>query len=784
MSQKGPVEAAVGVEHATALHPEERVKFKSLVLGNPNYFGNMPELGFKAVQAMSVNMSYEELMCVGLQPDADKLTAVVNLKRHTGYEGNACGPGSREYVRFFVERSGVWHDLGDVSFTVHDLPNSSPLPLSYEVQLDLNEARKYCGQENLVNIRAILSWNWEPQAGNAAWTPPWGNVVNVRVQIAPKSWPIISVGDLLKEKLIELKPELLAQVNLQQVLETTPPAAKSYAELKAMYADKKVPGHRVGFTAAQQLLKGPITSALLPAANPAAKGTTMSSQASVSAANLTLGSELAAIIAALQNTQGDTTYERLTCAGYNPETRMLGGVVEMRQSSGYSGALCDPGSTEYVGFWLYYGGAWHSLGMTHVQVHDLAGITPAHPVQYAVFRGVNVPEHLCQDIAGLPLRAILSWQTPPTDENYVPVWGNVLDTNIQPIIGDGSHITERVRLMRVNSVGISGISSVAENVGLGAMIGLADPTGDAQDCNNANDSPFGGPLFIEGDFTVRSDAYFDPVTGQVLLGAKPLRYTVQVEGISPLSAPVLLTNPFGITAFPLNPPIGSPSTLITQQFAAANGLSAYTYYEGNIQAVNPRTLAVWDAAGLAEGQYRITVTGYEWNGAAYMPLATGPQIKDVYIYNGYPHTELVLVGLVPTPVPFQRPQVTLHITSAGGDCGDITVGDTLQGTFSVTDRFFGSLSIGLEPITVGGVPQHLNAVQITVGGVVKPNGVSYGPQAGTTGMSGDWSLPTLGMTPCGYTLVLGAWDRALVGNSCVGHPNQIGVGFCLRAVNL
>ena len=217
--------------------------------------------------------------------------------------------------------------------------------------------------------------------------------------------------------------------------------------------------------------------------------------------------------------------------------------------------------------------------------------------------------------------------------------------------------------MRVNSVGISGISSVAENVGLGLMIGLADPTGDAQDCNNANDSPFGGPLFIEGDFTVRSDAYFDPSTGHVLPGAKPLRYTVQVEGISPVSAPVLLTNPFGITAFPVNPPIGSPSTLITQQFAPADGLTAYTYYEGNIQAVNPRTLAVWDAAGLAEGQYRITVTGYEWSGAAYLPLTTGPQTKDVYIYNGFPHTELVLVGGVPTPVPFQRPQVALHITS-------------------------------------------------------------------------------------------------------------------------
>ena len=69
---------------------------------------------------------------------------------------------------------------------------------------------------------------------------------------------------------------------------------------------------------------------------------------------------------------------------------------------------------------------------------------------------------------------------------------------------------------------------------------------------------------------------------------------------------------------------------------------------------------------------------------------------------------------------------------------------------------------------------------------MQPNGVAYGntAQAVTTGMSGTWTLATNGMTPCGYTIVLGAWDRALVGNSCVGHYNQIGVGFCLRAPDL
>lgn len=763
MESKINLESSAAGEQVAGLHSEERLKFKSLILANPNYFGTSPELGFKAVKAMSYNTTYEELMCIGLQPDANRLEAVVNIRQHTGYGGDACSTGSREYVRFFVERSGTWVDLGDVSFTVHDMPNSSPLPLSYSVDIDLNEARKYCDEQNFVNIRGILSWTWEPTPGNASFNPPWGNVVNVRVQIAPKWFPILSLGELLADKLIELKPSLLSQVNLNQTLEVKPALPKTFAELKAFYAKKNVPGHRFGFAEAQKLLKNPVTSSLMPAAK-SAPTVTKSVEGKLSlpsAETLSLGPELGAIISALLDTQGDTTYEQLECVGYNPETRTLGGVISLKQSSGYLSGLCDAGSTEFVGFWLYHNGGWESLGTAQVQVHDLTGVSAAHPVQYAVFRGVNVPEDLCQKIIGLPLRAILSWQTPPTDPNSPPIWGNVLDTNVQPIIGDASVGNECVRLMRINRVGISGISNVAENVGLGPMIGLADPTGDAQDCNNANDSPFGGPIYLEGDFTVKSDAYFNPVTGAVLPGAKPQRYTAQIEGISPASPPVMLTNSFGITVFPVNPPLGSPSTQVLQQFVNQDGLSAYTYYEGIVQAVNPRSLAVWDAGGLPEGQYRITITGYEWNGAAYVALGTGPQTKDVYVFNGFPHSELVLVNGVPTSAPFQRPEVALHIASPGGDCGDVSVGDTIQGTFSVTDRFFGSVGIALEPITVNGIPQLLKPVQITVSAFVQPNGVSYGQtaQAVTTGMAGTWTLDTSGMTPCGYTVVLSAWDR-------------------------
>ena len=150
-------------------------------------------------------------------------------------------------------------------------------------------------------------------------------------------------------------------------------------------------------------------------------------------------------------------------------------------------------------------------------------------------------------------------------------------------------------------------------------------------------------------------------------------------------------------------------------------------------------------------------------------MATPSQTQRVYVYNGYPHTELDANG---NSFPIERPQLELHIDPPAGDCGDVKVGDNVTGTYSVTDHFFGSLSIGLVQITVGGVPQPINPVI--------PSGPVLYPDAGTNGTSGTWSLSTAGMTPCGYTVVLSSSDRALVGDSCYGHYNQIGVGFCLR----
>src|SRR5262249_43953468 len=146
------------------------------------------------------NTTYEELACVGLNPGGNMLEAVINIKQHGGYGTNACGAGTTEYVRFFVEDSSGWHDLGLSTARVYDL--AGPLPLTYAVAVDFTEAKKFCNVENIVRVRAILSWEWAPTAGNPNFIPVWGNVINASVQVAPWQWFQVPLKDLIAEKAI------------------------------------------------------------------------------------------------------------------------------------------------------------------------------------------------------------------------------------------------------------------------------------------------------------------------------------------------------------------------------------------------------------------------------------------------------------------------------------------------------------------------------------------------------------------------------------------------------
>ena len=149
----------------------------------------------------------------------------------------------------------------------------------------------------------------------------------------------------------------------------------------------------------------------------------------------------------------------------------------------------------------------------------------------------------------------------------------------------------------------------------------------------------------------------------------------------------------------------------------------------------------------------------------------------IQVFNGFQHTELFELTPGGPLVPFTeyRPQISINITAPSGNCGDVQVGQTVSGNYSVTDDFFGSLSIALVPMSGMFEPP----VILTVVWPPGTNPVAYDGK-NTNGTSGTFTLDTTGMTPCGYTILLQAWDRALVSDNCWGHYNDIGVGFCLR----
>lgn len=132
----------------------------------------------------------------------------------------------------------------------------------------------------------------------------------------------------------------------------------------------------------------------------------------------------------------DTTWEQLTCVGYNPVLSRFEAAVSIKLPFGYSGDLCTTGSTEYVRFFVDFGSGLTDMGLASIQVHDIPDPADAsvHPIEYLVSLPVNAAEfERCCSSPVLPnLRAVLSWNVIPSiDPTAQPVFGNQLDAFIQ-----------------------------------------------------------------------------------------------------------------------------------------------------------------------------------------------------------------------------------------------------------------------------------------------------------------------------------------------------------------
>jgi hypothetical protein len=711
--------AEAGPQKAVRKPPKERTQFRQLLFANPNYFGTIAKSKLPVVSKLAGNTTYEQLMCVGYQPQFKRLDAVVHVKQSVGYGGDLCSPGTHEFVRFYLSHDdgATWDDLGVVSFDVHDIPGEKPL--EYDVTLEIDPREHCCDRENLPLVRAILSWNLAPPAGDPSFSPPWGNVVDARIQVAPLV--PATILDFLKCAKFEL-PKLFELYDLDTPLQLGTPKPPPLEQLVPLYQKEKVPAHRFLAPEIEKFV-----------AKPSLFGDLSLTTAKTPFAGLKI--DVGKAISEYLATDGNTTYEELRCVGLNRDLDALVGVLTVKKSSGYSGNQCSSGSLEYVAFWVDWGdgAGWTYAGTTSVRVHDLAGL-PKEGLQYSVFLplGSIARRKPCSSGAVTPrVRAILSWQAPPPPGNpdWVPTWGNRRETRVQVL--SGTPLPTNTPFMEtVGSMAVSSIDSAS-----GLANGPAVAVG-----FTALDSPFGGQIFVTGHIAKPPNTFGG--------GAMPLKYKLYVSSDGGATwSPVTTSFPIWISELS-----GAVWSGPTKQTQAPDEDGWYTYWEDltgpDMRFVAQNVLGRWDTGPGMGGLWKIRMQVKDSLGSIY----DGPQIVTVRLDN-------------------ERPTASITITSGGGPCGDFGAGDTISGTYSVSDNaHFGRLSFAVLP--AGG--------SFTVPPLPRGYGNLLNPVP-TTGENGTWSLNTSGMAPCGYVVYLNAYDRTIVNSGFIGWHTPASVGFCLRA---
>jgi hypothetical protein len=713
--------------------PPERTNFALLTLGNPNYFGNLTDSPFPPVTSVIGNTTYEEVRCVGYNPDVNLLKAVVWIKLPFGFLGDLCAPGSKEYVRFYIsfDNGATWQDQGLVSFTAHDTPG--PKPLEYAVTLAPHSYHTWCTRELLPLVRAILSWNVPPPPNTPNYSPVWGNMLDGHIQVQP--WQLFSVADLLNEANLKLPAPLQALIDPKAELKAPPAAPLSVAELLALYHQKGVHQHRFLFPKIQPYLADPAAFAAYAE---------YGSDGPLTA----VGANLAEIIAEILKTDGDTSYEQLHCIGLDPNAaENLVGTLTIKRPLGYSGAQCAAGSEEYLAFWVDWqdGTGWHWVGTAQVKVHDFHTIPP-DGLQYAVTQPINLAPRRkpCQDGPVIAhVRAILSWAVPPPpgNPNFVPTWGNRLETYIE--IAPGTPIQTGDYTPYIESVCFIDICDVDPATGLAP-----------------GERPFGGSVSIFG-IIPGAPAVTTPEANRP-------KYRVQVSP-SGTNAWQPINDSFSITLHEQILP-GLPTATAHLQTADPGGYFTYQVAP-NVPGVGWRDivpsglLAVWNTAGKT-GKWDIMIDAYNPIGPVHYPAGGTFCAKDgtiraqvtIDLDNAAPITSLQITGYSRGGGPVQP----------AADCQTFEQGDIIHGTYSVFDEHFGSLALVVEPSGPAN------------GATVTPSSRSY-PTVPNTGESGTWTLDTSKMEPCGYTIQLQTNDRTWV--NCVEpwRNDSAFVGFCLVA---
>lgn len=729
----------------------ERTGYKLRLLQNPNYYGSMSKLDIanppKLVYKLLSNTTYEQITCIGFEPDRNEVNAVVVVKKQAGYGGGPCTDGTKEYVRFYFDYdgSGTWIDEGVVNFDAHDLPFGESL--SYDVKLPIDPDLTRCCNDPAVlpRVRAILSWNQEPPAGQPNWTPTWGNRFEAQVQIDPR-W---SIWCLLKDHIKDLqlagkvidKPVLPASLEpyLDEAVKALLPSLGGATELpSASQLKPKLP--ELSVLQLKQLYKSSVAetriahktiSALLAQPGPAmyAKYGKVLKEAKI---------DIAVLTDFVAKAKFNTGYEEVKCVGLNRDLSTLVANVLVKKKSGYSGNLCTAGSREYVAFYMDFGSGWQYMGTSSVNVHDIATM-PQAGLWYGVELPVDLSPHQlawCQT-GKAKVRAILSWNTPPTpnDPDYVAAWGDREESTVEVKPLPAGVPAGDEPLPFIESLGGMPVNTIS------TVTGLAN--GSNGDGLTGNESPFDGRILINGVILNAPDSYGPEAN---------LRYRIMVKGPGEVGF-TKSPQPFwvNVTSYSGGVPTGPVSV---KQTPDADG---YIDYLPDMVPPNMKTV---DRSKLGE----------------YYPSVSG--LHELYIHVFDPNTGLEYdSNTVTFMVDRTAPVVAIDITSGGGNCGVFGDNEVMQGTFSIVGDYCDVVRLYITPGGAGW-PSH-GATPVIVG--FADNDLVYGIDLPDNGYAGTWQLDTGPMDPCGYNIWVFGEDRTIVNSIDRGHEARTPRGFCVLA---
>lgn len=698
--------------------PVERLNFKALLLANPNHFGTLKNTKFPVVADIQGNTSFEAITCAGYNPELRRLEATVQLKQSGGYLGDLCASGTQEYVRFFVSSDGgaTWTSAGMSSFTAHDIARAQPIMHAVGVAYDAGNVLCLAAKQTF-KVRAILSWNNPPPDSAPGFTPVWGNVVEVTARRHPLSLVKLPPGIHLPSLIAEAKVSPAALSAAVTATADTSPAALARA-----YADKGVPQHR--------FLYPPIATALAkhPAGGAAIVG---------ELGNLVANVNIAELVKLIQAQQGNATFERLDCVGYEAADQMLAAVFTLRLASGYSGGPCTAGSLEHVAFFIDWhdGSGFHFAGATATRVHDQTDI-PADGIRYEVRVPLSVAQHqqLCSKGPVLAhVRAILSWNTPVPagNPNYVPAWGSRQEAEIQ--IEPGQPVTTGV-VPILSAIGDIPIGHIDGN-GL-IQNGTALHTGVSFD-----DAAFGGQITL---------------AGKIVNGTSATRYRIMRRLKGTGSFVPLTSEPTGIKLSITTFSAGS-GVQTTDFVSHADSDGYYTYQDLDAtHYVESNLLSRW-FSNLGEDAH-----SYE--------IRVDVSIDGNPAHDAHSNTVVVQIDNL-------APVAKLTVDNgADGECADYDKGQTVTGTFVATDANIGSYGFTILPQNPAG-----GTAAVPRASLGSPALPQVYPSLADPGIAaGVYTIDTHPMKPCGYALVLDVWDRTNVDSGRTSNHGSAAIGFCVR----